>query len=149
MTRQLAREACLSEKRFIDVFRREVGLTPRLFHRICRFQRVLAGVHQNTERDWASFALDHGYFDRTRRRASTRSPCTALYTRYLGFRVDRENKPNFVMLSRGNLELVLSTPYGPGGAAKPMPDGRKAEPGGWNRIIGQGQAVLKSRLSKA
>ena len=36
---------------------------------------------------------------------------------------------------RGNLELVLSTNYGPGGAAKPMSDGRKAEPGGWNRII--------------
>lgn len=39
------------------------------------------------------------------------------------------------MLSRGNLELVLSTPFGPGSAAKPMPDGRKAEPGGWNRIL--------------
>lgn len=39
------------------------------------------------------------------------------------------------MLERGNLELVLSTPLGPGGAAKPMSDGRKAEPGGWNRII--------------
>ena len=39
------------------------------------------------------------------------------------------------MLSRGNLELIPSTPFGPGGAAKPMPDGRKPEPGGWNRII--------------
>lgn len=39
------------------------------------------------------------------------------------------------MLSRGNLELVLSTPFGPGGAAKPLRDGRRAEPGGWNRII--------------
>jgi hypothetical protein len=37
--------------------------------------------------------------------------------------------------SRGNLELVLITPFGPGGAAKPMLDGRKPEPGGWNRII--------------
>jgi hypothetical protein len=26
-------------------------------------------------------------------------------------------------------------PFGPGGAAKPMPEGRKPEPGGWNRII--------------
>ena len=31
--------------------------------------------------------------------------------------------------------MVLSTPFGPGGAATPMPDGSKAEPGGWNRII--------------
>jgi hypothetical protein len=57
------------------------------------------------------------------------------YTTYLGFRVERESKPNFAMLDRGNLELVLSTPFGPGGAAKPMPGGRKPEPGGWNRII--------------
>lgn len=39
------------------------------------------------------------------------------------------------MLSRGNLQLVLSTPFGPGGAAKPMPDGRRPAPGSWNRII--------------
>lgn len=57
------------------------------------------------------------------------------YTTYLGFRVERESRPNFAMLDRGSLELVLSTPFGPGGAAKPMPDGRKPEPGGWNRII--------------
>ncbi len=62
-------------------------------------------------------------------------PAVAFYTKYLGFTVEREVKPNFAMLSRGNLELVLSTPFGPGGAAKPMSDGRKAEPGGWNRII--------------
>jgi predicted enzyme related to lactoylglutathione lyase len=59
----------------------------------------------------------------------------SFYTKYLGFQVKQEAKPNFAMLTRGNLELVLSTNYGPGGAAKPMLDGRKAEPGGWNRII--------------
>ena len=62
-------------------------------------------------------------------------PAVAFYTKQLGFQVKREARPNFAMLSRGNLELVLSTPFGPGGAAKPMSDGRKAEPGGWNRII--------------
>jgi len=62
-------------------------------------------------------------------------PAVDFYTKYLGFQVKREARPNFAMLSRGNLELVLSTPFGPGGAAKPMPDGRKPQPGGWNRII--------------
>lgn len=57
------------------------------------------------------------------------------YTKYLGFSLKREARPNFAMITRGNLELVLSTPFGPGGAAKPMKDGRRAEPGGWNRII--------------
>jgi len=62
-------------------------------------------------------------------------PAVQFYTKYLAFQVKQQNKPNFAMLSRGNLELVLSTPFGPGGAAKPMPDGSKPEPGGWNRII--------------
>lgn len=62
-------------------------------------------------------------------------PAVKFYTTFLGFQVERESKPNFAMLERGNLELVLSTPFGPGGAAKPMSDGRKAESGGWNRII--------------
>ena len=59
----------------------------------------------------------------------------SFYTKYLGFHVGQNTTHNFALLSRGNLELVLSTPFGPGGAAKPMSDGRKAEPGGWNRII--------------
>ena len=62
-------------------------------------------------------------------------PAVEFYTKYLGFQTKQERRPNFAMLGRGNLELVLSTPFGPGGAAKPMSDGRKAEPGGWNRII--------------
>jgi predicted enzyme related to lactoylglutathione lyase len=62
-------------------------------------------------------------------------PAVDFYTKYLGFQLKQQNKPNFAMLSRGNLEFVLSTPFGPGGAAKAMPDGRKPEPGGWNRII--------------
>jgi len=62
-------------------------------------------------------------------------PAVEFYTKYLGFQIKKQNKPNFALLSRGNLEFVLSTPFGPGGAAKPMPDGRKPAPGGWNRII--------------
>src|SRR5438876_9057806 len=62
-------------------------------------------------------------------------PAVDFYTKHLGFEVNQQNKPYFAMLSRGDLELILSTPFGPGGAAKPMSDGSKPEPGGWNRII--------------
>jgi catechol 2,3-dioxygenase-like lactoylglutathione lyase family enzyme len=63
-------------------------------------------------------------------------PAVAFYTKHFGFKVGGPGEtPNFALLSRGNLELILSTPFGPGSAAKPMLDGRKAEPGGWNRII--------------
>jgi AraC-like DNA-binding protein len=65
MTRELARDVGLSEKRFIDIFRFEVGLNPKLFTRLCRFQRLLAQVHQSCKQDWAQLALDHGYFDQS------------------------------------------------------------------------------------
>jgi catechol 2,3-dioxygenase-like lactoylglutathione lyase family enzyme len=62
-------------------------------------------------------------------------PAIEFYTKFLGFQLKQQNKPYFAMVSHGNLELVLSTPFGPGGAAKPMPDGRTPEAGsGWNRI---------------
>jgi len=65
MTRELAHDAGLSEKRFIDVFRLEVGLNPRLFTRICRFQRVLTRVHRLSAQDWSQVAVNHGYFDQS------------------------------------------------------------------------------------
>ena len=59
----------------------------------------------------------------------------AFYTDHLGFRVSAQSGPHFALLERDNLQVVLSPPQGPGGGSQPMPDGRRPEPGGWNRII--------------
>lgn len=59
----------------------------------------------------------------------------AFYTRHFGFRVAAQSGPFFAILEKENLQLVLSPPEGPGGGSQPMPDGRRPEPGGWNRII--------------
>jgi catechol 2,3-dioxygenase-like lactoylglutathione lyase family enzyme len=56
------------------------------------------------------------------------------YTRHLGFTLELHPAASFAILSRGELRLLLSAPSGPGGASQPMPDGRRPEPGGWNRI---------------
>src|SRR5215213_1051254 len=56
------------------------------------------------------------------------------YTRHLGFALELHPAASFAILSRGDLRLLLSAPSGPGGASQPMPDGRRPEPGGWNRI---------------
>ncbi|WBB64334.1 VOC family protein [Streptomyces sp. WMMC500] len=56
------------------------------------------------------------------------------YTTRLGFTLDQRPAPGFAALARGDLYLLLSAPTGPGGAAQAMPDGRRPEPGGWNRI---------------
>ena len=61
----------------------------------------------------------------------------AFYTRHLGFRVTAQSGPYFAILEREGLQMVLSPPKGPGGGSQPMPDGRRPEPGGWNRIIVQ------------
>jgi len=61
----------------------------------------------------------------------------AFYTRHLEFRVTAQSGPYFAILERKHLQLVLSPPKGPGGGSQPMPDGRRPEPGGWNRIIVQ------------
>jgi catechol 2,3-dioxygenase-like lactoylglutathione lyase family enzyme len=52
----------------------------------------------------------------------------------LGFKVDMHPAPAFAALSLGELQLLLNTPTGPGGASQAMPDGRRPEPGGWNRF---------------
>jgi AraC-like DNA-binding protein len=65
VVRKLARETGLSDRRFIDVFRSEVGLNPKLFHRIVRFQRVIEKVHRLPEPEWEQLALGHGYFDQS------------------------------------------------------------------------------------
>jgi len=58
----------------------------------------------------------------------------AFYTQHLGFSVVLHPGPGFANLARGDLRLLLNTPTGSGGAAQAMPDGRKPESGGWNRI---------------
>ena len=54
------------------------------------------------------------------------------YTTFLGFEVLTSFPPAFADVARGNLRLLLSGPVS--SAGRPMPDGVKPGPGGWNRI---------------
>ena len=55
----------------------------------------------------------------------------AFYTKFLGFEV-LNSFPPFADVARGNLRLLLSGPAS--SAGRPMPDGARPGPGGWNRI---------------
>jgi glyoxylase I family protein len=57
----------------------------------------------------------------------------AFYTQHLGFRLEQRAGAAFAAVSRGGLRLLLSGPGSSG--SRPMPDGRRQEPGGWNRIV--------------
>ncbi len=52
-----------SQRRFIQLFSDEVGLTPKLFCRVSRFQRVVRRLATAHEIDWAEVALECGYYD--------------------------------------------------------------------------------------
>jgi len=56
----------------------------------------------------------------------------AFYTTHLRFTLLSNKSPAFADVVRGDLRLLLSGPTS--SAGRPMPDGRKPEPGGWNRI---------------
>ena len=63
--REVAQEAGLSQRRFIQVFAREVGMSPKLFCRVRRFQQALAFARQSTAPDWGLLAQESGYFDQS------------------------------------------------------------------------------------
>jgi catechol 2,3-dioxygenase-like lactoylglutathione lyase family enzyme len=56
----------------------------------------------------------------------------SFYTSHLGFSLLSSAAPAFADVVRGNLRLLLSGPTS--SAGRPMPDGTKPSPGGWNRI---------------
>ena len=56
----------------------------------------------------------------------------AFYAR-LGFGVEQQFGPAMAIVRRDDLDLWLAGPSA--SAARPMPDGRKPEPGGWNRVV--------------
>ena len=57
----------------------------------------------------------------------------AFYTERLGFELEHQQPPAFASVSLGNVQVLLSGPGASG--SRPMPDGRRQEPGGWNRVV--------------
>lgn len=61
--KQVVEETGLSSRRFIHVFSQDVGLTPKLFCRVQRFQNLLKTLAGKKTVDWAQLALASGYYD--------------------------------------------------------------------------------------
>ncbi len=57
----------------------------------------------------------------------------AFYTTHLGFALEVQYGPAMAILSRPDQQLWLAGPMA--SASRPMPDGRRPEPGGWNRFV--------------
>jgi len=63
--REVASGIGLSQRRFIQVFAGEVGLTPKLYCRVRRFQQARELVRNLATPDWAGIAVDCGYYDQS------------------------------------------------------------------------------------
>jgi AraC-like DNA-binding protein len=59
----VAKRTGFSQRRFIELFSQEVGLTPKMFCRIQRFQRALRLANRGRRVEWADIASECGYFD--------------------------------------------------------------------------------------
>lgn len=63
----------------------------------------------------------------------------AFYRDRLGFEIQEQFGPNMAVIKRKDLTMWLAGPNA--SARRPMPDGRKPEPGGWNRIVIQVESI--------
>lgn len=57
----------------------------------------------------------------------------AFYTTHLGFKLEHQQLPAFASVSLGDAKILLSGPEASG--SRPMPNGQRQEPGGWNRVV--------------
>jgi AraC-like DNA-binding protein len=62
---EVIRQIGLSHRRFIHIFKQEVGLTPKTFCRVARFQKALHVISEAGIIDWADIAPACGYFDQS------------------------------------------------------------------------------------
>ncbi|HET9714174.1 MAG TPA: helix-turn-helix domain-containing protein, partial [Pyrinomonadaceae bacterium] len=65
LVQSVSRELGFSQRRFIHMFNSHVGLTPKVFCRILRFQRARVLAEKLETPDWAELAVACGYFDQS------------------------------------------------------------------------------------
>jgi methylphosphotriester-DNA--protein-cysteine methyltransferase len=82
----VAHRVGFSQRRFIELFRNEVGMTPKLFCRVERFQQVIHAIGHKTDINWIDLALDHGYSDQSHFNHDFREFSGLGPTEYLGLR---------------------------------------------------------------
>jgi AraC-like DNA-binding protein len=61
--RDVVASSGLSHRYFVSLFRDTVGMTPKLFSRVQRFQRALEAFQKPASASWARVASDSGYYD--------------------------------------------------------------------------------------
>jgi len=90
----------MSAKRFIERFKAEVGVSPKRYCRIRRFQRAVARAHRGDAVDWTQVALECGYYDQAHFIHEFRSFSGLTPTGYVGARTAFQNHVKFLQSSQ-------------------------------------------------
>jgi AraC-like DNA-binding protein len=90
--RAVADRVGFSPRHFIELFNDQVGMTPKVFCRVRRFQRVLSQIQRHDAR-WAELAADCGFYDQAHLIRDFREFCGMTPGDYLK---QRPEYPNFV-----------------------------------------------------
>jgi AraC-like DNA-binding protein len=81
----------MSQRRFIELFRDEVGMPPKLFCRVERFQTVIRNLERAQEVDWVDVALSCGYSDQSHFNHDFREFSGVRPTDYLSLRISQNH----------------------------------------------------------
>jgi glyoxylase I family protein len=87
---------------------------------------------ETTSRDGRAPSLATG-FHGVRYQVTDVQRAVAFYTEQLGFTLELAQPPAFASVSLDGVQVLLSGPGASG--SRPMPNGQRQEPGGWNRIV--------------
>lgn len=87
-TRGIAQKVNLSQRCFIEIFADQVGLTPKLFSRVQRFNQVVGSIAHQSDVDWLELALASGYCDQAHLIHEFQEFSSATPTEYLGLRTE-------------------------------------------------------------
>jgi len=82
----VASQVAMSPKRLIQSFRAEVGLTPKLYCRVRRFESMLRAVERSTDVNWALVGCQYGYYDQAHLTHEFRSLSGYTPSEYLALR---------------------------------------------------------------
>jgi AraC-like DNA-binding protein len=91
----------LSPKRFIERFKADVGVTPKRFCRVLRFQRAVTQAHARTAVNWTEVALASGYCDQAHFIHDFRAFSGLTPTGYLAGRTEFQNHVTFLQSGAG------------------------------------------------
>ena len=86
---EITGELGVSGRRFLDLFRGEVGMSPKTFSRMRRFGAALDSIATQEDVDWTDVALSCGYFDQAHFNHDFRAFCGVSPSEYLRMRVSR------------------------------------------------------------